>query len=148
MTIGNRISELRKAKGYTQEYVAEQLGVSRQAVSKWEQNQTSPDTKNLIALSSLLGVSIEFLAMGSTPAPQQQNTNWLTVRMINRKITAGYWMLGIAAILFFFGIFLEGLLILLWLIALILTIVGIVKLVTAAHMEDDMNEMKRRNQQK
>ena len=51
MTIGNRIAELRKAKGFTQEYVADQLGVSRQAVSKWEQDQTSPDTKNLIALA-------------------------------------------------------------------------------------------------
>lgn len=64
MTIGKRISELRKAKGYTQEYVAAQLGVSRQAVSKWEQDQTSPDTRNLIALSQLLGSSVEYLAVG------------------------------------------------------------------------------------
>lgn len=64
MTIGKRISELRKAKGYTQEYVAEQLGVSRQAVSKWEKDLTSPDTKNLIGLSQLLGVSIEYIAVG------------------------------------------------------------------------------------
>lgn len=64
MTIGNRISELRKAKGFTQEYVADQLGVTRQAVSKWEQDITSPDTKNLIALSSLLDASIEYIATG------------------------------------------------------------------------------------
>lgn len=64
MTIGKRISELRKAKGYTQEYIAEQLGVSRQAVSKWEQDQTSPDTKNLIALSRLLNESVEYIATG------------------------------------------------------------------------------------
>ena len=65
MTIGNRIYELRKAKGYTQEYVAEKLDVTRQAVSKWEQDVTSPDTKNLIALSSLLGASIEYIATGN-----------------------------------------------------------------------------------
>ncbi len=64
MTIGKRISELRKAKGYTQEYVAEQLGVSRQAVSKWEKDLTSPDTKNLIALSKLFGATVEYIAVG------------------------------------------------------------------------------------
>lgn len=69
MTIGNRISELRKAKGFTQEYVADQLGVTRQAVSKWEQDITSPDTKNLIALSSLLDASIEYIATGKCAAP-------------------------------------------------------------------------------
>ncbi len=74
MTIGNRISELRKKHNYTQEYVAEQLDVSRQAVSKWEQDQTSPDTNNLIALAQLFGVSVEYLATGKTiGAPQNNN---------------------------------------------------------------------------
>ncbi len=66
MSIGNRISELRKQHNYSQEYVAEQLDVSRQAVSKWEQNQTSPDTNNLIALAELFGVSVEYIATGKT----------------------------------------------------------------------------------
>lgn len=65
MTIGKRISELRKAKGYSQEYIAEQLGVSRQAVSKWEQDQTCPDTKNLIALAKLLETTVEYIAVGA-----------------------------------------------------------------------------------
>lgn len=64
MTIGKRIRDARKAKGYTQEYLAEKLIVSRQAVSKWEQDQTSPDTGNLIALAELLDTSVEFLATG------------------------------------------------------------------------------------
>ncbi len=64
MSIGNRISELRKKHNYSQEYVAEQLDVSRQAVSKWEQDQTSPDTNNLISLARLFGVSVEYLATG------------------------------------------------------------------------------------
>lgn len=64
MTIGQRISELRKSHGYSQEYVAEQLGVSRQAVSKWETDTSAPDTYNLIGLSQLFGVSVEYIAIG------------------------------------------------------------------------------------
>lgn len=72
MSIGQRISELRKQRAYSQEYVAEQLGVSRQAVSKWETDLSVPDTNNLIGLSELLGVSVEYLATGrkSEPVPQ------------------------------------------------------------------------------
>ena len=64
MTIGQRISELRKDHGYSQEYVAEKLDVSRQAVSKWECDASSPDTYNLIALAELFGVSVEYIAIG------------------------------------------------------------------------------------
>ncbi len=64
MTIGQRISELRRSFGYSQEYIAEQLQVSRQAVSKWEQDQSAPDTYNLIALAKLLNVTVEYLAVG------------------------------------------------------------------------------------
>ena len=52
-TIGQRISELRKSSSFSQEYVAEKLNVSRQAVSKWEQDLSAPDTYNLIALAEL-----------------------------------------------------------------------------------------------
>ena len=64
MTIGSRINALRKEKGYTQEYIAEQLHVTRQAVSKWEQDQTSPDTWNLIELAKLLDSSVEYITLG------------------------------------------------------------------------------------
>lgn len=64
MSIGTRISELRKRNHYTQEYVAEQLDISRQAVSKWEKDLTSPDTGNLIKLAELLGSSVEYIATG------------------------------------------------------------------------------------
>ena len=72
MTIGQRICELRKEKGYSQEYVAERLDVTRQAVSKWETDLSAPDTYNLIALAELLGVSVEYIATGKgedTPPP-------------------------------------------------------------------------------
>lgn len=71
MTIGNRISQLRKEFGYSQEYVAEKLDVSRQAVSKWEQDQSAPDTYNLIALAELFHVSVEYIATGKTEQSEQ-----------------------------------------------------------------------------
>ena len=67
MSIGQRISELRKSNALSQEYVAERLGVTRQAVSKWETNQSAPDTYNLIALAELFGVSVEYIATGKQP---------------------------------------------------------------------------------
>ena len=70
MTIGSRISKCRKAKNFSQEYLAEILGVSRQAVSKWETDQTEPDTNNLIGLARVFGVSVEYLANGED-APQK-----------------------------------------------------------------------------
>ena len=70
MTIGKRISRLRKEKKLSQEYLAEKLDVSRQAVSKWENDLTSPDTNNLVTLAQLLGVSMEYLATGKEQEPQ------------------------------------------------------------------------------
>ncbi len=70
MTIGQRIAELRKERGYSQEYVAEQLNVSRQAVSKWECDASAPDTYNLIALAELFGVSVEYIAIGKKESAQ------------------------------------------------------------------------------
>ena len=64
MTLGERISALRRKKKYSQEYVAEHMNVSRQAVSKWEKNLSIPDTKNLIRLADLFGVSVEYLMTG------------------------------------------------------------------------------------
>lgn len=64
MTIGNRIRTLRKRLNYSQEYLAEQLNVSRQAVSKWEKDLTSPDTKNMIQLAQLLNSTVEYIASG------------------------------------------------------------------------------------
>jgi transcriptional regulator with XRE-family HTH domain len=59
--IANRLVELRKKSGYSQEELAEKIGISRQAVSKWERAESSPDTDNLIALSRLYGVSLDAL---------------------------------------------------------------------------------------
>ena len=70
MTIGERIAKCRKEKNLSQEYIAELLDVSRQAVSKWETNQTEPDTSNLIKLARTFGVSVEYLANGEEAPPK------------------------------------------------------------------------------
>lgn len=77
MTLGTRISTLRVAKKYSQEYLAEKLGVSRQAVSKWENDINSPDTKNLVLLAELFGVSVEYLVTGnaSPNIKAEENSN-------------------------------------------------------------------------
>ncbi len=67
--IANRLAELRKQHGYNQEELAEKLGVSRQAVSKWECGESSPDTDNLIALAKVYDVSLDELL--GNPAKKQ-----------------------------------------------------------------------------
>lgn len=60
----NRLCELRKAHNLSQEELADKLGVSRQAVSKWERSESSPDTDNLIQLAALYNISIDELLNG------------------------------------------------------------------------------------
>lgn len=62
--IGKRLAKLRRGKGLNQEELAEKLGVSRQAVSKWERGESTPDIANLVSLSELYQVSIDYLAKG------------------------------------------------------------------------------------
>lgn len=61
LEIANRLQKLRKEKGYSQEQLADALGISRQAVSKWERAEASPDTDNLILLARLYGISLDEL---------------------------------------------------------------------------------------
>ena len=61
MTTGEKIAELRRRKGYTQEKLAEILNVSRQSVSRWEMDMAFPETEKLIKLGRLLECSIDFL---------------------------------------------------------------------------------------
>ena len=64
MSLGERISDLRKLSGMSQLDLAKAMDVSRQAVSKWETDQTSPDASNLIRLSDILDTDIEYLTTG------------------------------------------------------------------------------------
>lgn len=72
MTLGQRISGYRKALGVSQEELGARLGVSRQAVSKWETGAAAPDMENLLALAREFGVSVaELTATPEPPAPAE-----------------------------------------------------------------------------
>ena len=64
MSVGERILELRKAAGISQLDISRALDISRQAVSKWENDTSSPDVMNLIKLADLLDTDVEYLATG------------------------------------------------------------------------------------
>ena len=86
-TIGNRIAKFRKAKGMTQEDLANQLGVSSQAVSKWENDASCPDISLLPQLGRVLGVTTDELLTGKNdevklvPAEQRKPLEQLTMRI-------------------------------------------------------------------
>lgn len=66
MTLGQRIAQYRKALGLSQETLADQVGVSRQAVSKWELDEAQPDAAKIVLLAQALGVSTDQLLLGKT----------------------------------------------------------------------------------
>ncbi|MFQ6792267.1 MAG: helix-turn-helix domain-containing protein [Thomasclavelia sp.] len=69
MTFGERLFKLRKEKGLSQEALAEQLNTTRQAISKWENNQGYPETEKLLMLSNIFGVSVDSLLKENTEHP-------------------------------------------------------------------------------
>ena len=71
MTFGEKLTRLRKREGLSQEALAERLGVSRQAVSRWESGQTSPDAATLAALCEKLRVSADYVLLGKEPGEGQ-----------------------------------------------------------------------------
>ena len=89
-TIGERIAEKRKAKGLTQEELAEKLGVSAQAVSKWENDISCPDIMTLPPLAKILGCSVDELLSGKDevkdatllPESERKSLDELMLRII------------------------------------------------------------------
>lgn len=75
MTLGKRIQELRKQNNFSQEQLAEKLEVSRQAISKWELDQSIPDTDKIIQLSYLFRVSTDYLLIEGLTLPSKGNTD-------------------------------------------------------------------------
>lgn len=72
MKLGEQIQKNRKRKGLSQEELAEKIGVSRQAVSKWESDQSVPDWEKMLALSTLFGVSVDAILKGESEQEWQQ----------------------------------------------------------------------------
>ena len=79
MILGERIAYYRKKAGYSQEGLAEQLNVSRQAISKWETGEATPDAERIIALAAVLGISTDTLLLGKEE-PERPYTEAETVR--------------------------------------------------------------------
>ncbi len=89
MTLGERIQQVRKRHGLSQEALAEKLDVSRQAVSKWETGLSNPDTQNLILLAELFEISVDELvgakhqkASGQYIKPERANKK--NTRIVSR----------------------------------------------------------------
>lgn len=83
MTLGQRIQELRRSRGLSQEGLGDQLGVSRQAISKWESDITIPEVDKLIAISRQFDISVGYLLgveEACTTAPEQEVPQELTER--------------------------------------------------------------------
>ena len=73
MTTGQKIARLRRERGMTQDGLADALGVSRQAVSKWESDAAFPETEKLVRLSRLLECSIDYLLKQEDEPAQEKS---------------------------------------------------------------------------
>lgn len=74
MTFSEKLYQLRRQKGMSQEELADRLEVSRQAVSRWEMGSTLPDAKNLLQLSDIFGVSIDYLLRDGMETDRREET--------------------------------------------------------------------------
>ena len=86
MNLSDRIQYLRKARGISQEGLAEKLGVSRQAVSKWESEQSMPDLDKIISMSDYFEVTTDYLLKGIEPVVQKEEEQSIKHRRIASNI--------------------------------------------------------------
>lgn len=93
MTLGERIKTLRTAAGMSQEKLAEQMGVSRQAVTKWERGQSAPSTEKLFQLAELFGTSVDLLLREEVPTEK--------VLLTPRRKKWMLWALGMVGVYLF-----------------------------------------------
>ena len=89
MEIGNKINQLRKLSGMTQEQLAEKLNVSRQTISKWESDSTSPDLESIVKISRIFHVSLDEGEAGVANKTDEQITleDLMKINLHNRKMT-------------------------------------------------------------
>ncbi len=85
MTFQERLLQLRRQKGFSQEALAERIGVSRQAVSKWESGLANPDINNLVLLSEIFEVSLDELIKGEVPRAFEKEATIKTVKVPRRR---------------------------------------------------------------
>lgn len=82
MNLGERLSSLRRERGYTQEQFAELMGVSRQAVSKWESGVAFPETEKLIKISELYHCSLDYLFTGKKEEEKERTVPFSFTRYL------------------------------------------------------------------
>ena len=93
MEIGNKINQLRKLSGMTQEQLAEKLNVSRQTISKWESDSTSPDLESIVKISRIFHVSLDDLLKEGEAGVENKTDEQITledlmkINLHNRKMT-------------------------------------------------------------
>ena len=90
MSMAKRIQDLRKMRGISQEQLAEKVGVSRQAVSKWESEQSIPDLDKIITMSEFFGVTTDYLLKGveSTQLTESSRSKSSIFRTYNANFVA------------------------------------------------------------
>ena len=86
MSIGERIAELRTKQNMSQVQLSKLLDVSRQAVSKWENDQAAPDTITLIQVADLLDVDVEYLATGRINQPKVVMTTQTVEKIVEKPV--------------------------------------------------------------
>ena len=114
MTLGEKIASARKEKGMTQEMPAEQLGVTRQAVARWETGKALPGTANLFMLRQLLGIPLEAADMEATDlegttGTEKSGTLANTEKAESLTAKQKWMLLAAAAILLWFALQFVGL---------------------------------------
>lgn len=89
MNIADRIQNLRKLKGISQEELADKVGVSRQAVSKWESEQSIPDLEKIIIMSEYFNVTTDYILRGiEPPIDEREKSNAITSKILYLASTA------------------------------------------------------------
>ena len=101
MTMGEKILKLRKARGWNQEDLAEQIGVTRQAVSRWESDSAKPDADKIVAICDLFGVSTDYLLRADYVESKEVPPTSSAETGKNHNFSTGILILG--AILFGIG---------------------------------------------
>ena len=86
MEFNNRLYQLRKQRGFSQEELASRLNVSRQTVSKWEVGDSTPDMEKLAAMSELFDVSLDQLVLGKEAPQGEVPAKSELVSIINEKV--------------------------------------------------------------
>lgn len=85
MNIGQRIAKCRKNTNISQEQLAEMLEVSRQTISKWETGLATPDTYNIVQLSRIFRVSVEYLTCGSEEIAEPPKCEYIPDQRLERE---------------------------------------------------------------